>query len=99
MKKELLEKPIFQMSGQDIMDLIGFVNRQVDKAQTKQRLIKGRSTLAAELGVAVTTVIKWESSGIIKPFNKLGRVLIYDLDQVHNDIQAAGKKNEEAVHK
>lgn len=90
---ELLEKPIYTMSGREFISLLrhGASPEQPRPEANKPRLIKGRGTLAAEIGVSVMTVIEWERQKFLKPKTKIGRVLIYDLDQVLTDLQKAGK--------
>ena len=91
--KDLLEKPIYSMSGNEFLSLLKHgVNMQEERSgKDKTRLIKGRGALAAELGVSVMTLIDWEKQGFFKPETKIGRILIYDLDQVIEDLKKAGK--------
>lgn len=83
-KKNLFEKPIFMMTGEEYIELMAATHPKTSPAETTY--IRGRTKLAKRLGVSLTTIIRWEEDGIIKPVRHIGRVLIYNLDEILKDV-------------
>ncbi len=62
---------------------------QVSAKNEDNRFIRGNKALAEKLGVNVMTVQKWRNDGILSSavLADYGRVIIYDLDKVHNCLR------------
>ena len=86
-----MERPLWQLTVGEFLEL----KAEGPNPRTgERRTIRGINNLAAELGVSAPTVHKWKKAGII-PFSQVGRIIQFDLDQVHEAIN--GSKNEEIL--
>ena len=55
----------------------------------KVKTIKGNIELADTLGVSLRTIYRWKKSGLLNSsvIIKIGRIIIYDLEKVINNLQ------------
>ncbi len=90
-KNDLFKKPLFQMTGEEFLKLMGY-QKTLQTNDSERELVKGRTQLAKRLNVSVSSLIKWENEGIIRPETQTGRVIIFDLPTVLNDLRNHGKK-------
>lgn len=77
---ETLEKPIIQMTGSEILELMKEAQKQVQET-TPPDYVKGIANLAARLKVSSPTVQKWKNNGTI-PYIQKGRFVYFDFDAV-----------------
>lgn len=81
------------MTGQEYLELLEATKPKPNPE--KIQYIRGRTNLAKKLGVSLTTIINWEEKEIIRPVKQIGRVLIYNLDEIlENVIPLTSKKDE-----
>lgn len=90
-KNDILNKPIIQMNGGEFLKLMAY-QKTLQTNDSERELIKGRTQLAKRLNVSVSSLIKWENEGIIRPETQTGRVIIWDLPTVLSDLRNYGKK-------
>lgn len=90
-ENEILNKPIIQMNGREFLKLMAY-QKTLQTNDSERELIKGRTQLAKRLDVSVSSLIKWENEGLIRPETQAGRVIIFDLQSVLNDLRNYGKK-------
>ncbi len=83
-KHNILKKPLFMLTGEEYLELLDTTKPKPSTAETTY--IRGRTKLAKRLGVSLTTIIRWEEDEIIKPVRQIGRVLIYNLDEILKDV-------------
>ena len=85
--KEIKDKPIFQMTGSEFMELLQSANSKAPETE-KPEQIKGIANLAARLNVSPPTVQKWKNQGVI-PFTQRGRFVYFDVNRV---LEALNKR-------
>lgn len=90
-KTDILTKPLIQMNGAEFLKLMGY-QKTLQTNDSERELVKGRTQLAKRLNVSVSSLIKWENEGIIRPETQTGRVIIFDLPTVLSDLRNHGKK-------
>ncbi len=86
-------KPLWQCTVGEFLELMSD-NATGLPDKTHGRTVRGINNLATELGVSMPTVHKWKKEGKI-PFSQVGRIIQFDLDQVHKAIN--GRKTEEIL--
>ena len=94
--KELLSKRVIDMTGQELVDLIGSAVQQAtlrsDMPEPKEkRLLHGKKEIASALSVSTSTISRWLDNGTIHApaVIRADRVLLFDYDLVIEQIQAS----------
>ena len=104
--KQLLNKRVIDMTGQELVDLIGSAVQQAtmrsDMSEHKEKKhLHGKKEIADALTVSISTISRWLDNGTIHApaVIRADRVLLFDYDLVLEQIQASegirwqGKQN------
>ena len=93
--KQLLDKRVIDMTGQELFDLIGSAVQQAtlrDMPEHKEkRFLHGKKEIASALTVSTSTISRWLENGTIHApaVIRAERVLLFDYDLVLEQIQAS----------
>ena len=93
--KQLLDKRVIDMTGQELFDLIGSAVQQAtlrDMPEHKEkRILHGKKEIASALTVSTSTISRWLENGTIHApaVIRADRVLLFDYDLVLEQIQAS----------
>ena len=93
--KQLLNKRVIDMTGQELFDLIGSAVQQAtlrDIPEHKEkRFLHGKKEIASALTVSTSTISRWLENGTIHApaVIRAERVLLFDYDLVLEQIQAS----------
>ena len=93
--KQLLEKRVIDMTGQELFDLIGSAVQQAtlrDVPEHKEKtILHGKKEIASALTVSTSTISRWLENGTIHApaVIRAERVLLFDYDLVLEQIQAS----------
>lgn len=93
--KQLLNKRVIDMTGQELFDLIGSAVQQAtlrDMPEHKEkRILHGKKEIASALTVSTSTISRWLENGTIHApaVIRADRVLLFDYDLVLEQIQAS----------
>ena len=93
--KQLLDKRVIDMTGQELFDLIGSAVQQAtlrDVPEHKEKtILHGKKEIASALTVSTSTVSRWLENGTIHApaVIRAERVLLFDYDLVLEQIQAS----------
>ena len=93
--KQLLNKRVIDMTGQELFDLIGSAVQQAtlrDMPEHKEkRFLHGKKEIASALTVSTSTISRWLENGTIHApaVIRAERVLLFDYDLVLEQIQAS----------
>ena len=94
--EELLNKRVIDMTGQELVDLIGSAVQQAtlrsDTSEPKEKkLLHGKKEIASALSVSTSTISRWLDNGTIHApaVIRADRVLLFDYDLVIEQIQAS----------
>lgn len=93
--KQLLDKRVIDMTGQELFDLIGSAVQQAtlrDMPEHKEkRILHGKKEIALALTVSTSTISRWLENGTIHApaVIRAERVLLFDYDLVLEQIQAS----------
>ena len=93
--KQLLDKRVIDMTGQELFDLIGSAVQQAtlrDVPEHKEkRILHGEKEIASALTVSTSTISRWLENGTIHApaVIRAERVLLFDYDLVLEQIQAS----------
>lgn len=93
--KQLLNKRVIDMTGQELVDLIGSAVQQAtlrDMPENKEkRILHGKKEIASALTVSTSTISRWLENGTIHApaVIRAERVLLFDYDLVLEQIQAS----------
>ena len=86
--KQLLDKRVIDMTGQELFDLIGSAVQQAtlrDMPEHKEkRILHGKKEIASALTVSTSTISRWLENGTIHApaVIRAERVLLFDYDLV-----------------
>ncbi|MGV8133774.1 MAG: DUF3853 family protein [Mangrovibacterium sp.] len=88
---DLRTKPVWQMTGEELLLLIGLVDREAKPAQNEERrYVYGIPGMARLFGCSIPTANRIKKSGKIdKAIKQIGRKIIIDADMA---LDLAGKK-------
>ena len=93
--KQLLDKRVIDMTGQELFDLIGSAVQQAtlrDVPEHKEKtILHGKKEIASALTVSTSTISRWLENGTIHApaVIRADRVLLFDYDLVLEQIQAS----------
>lgn len=93
--KQLLDKRVIDMTGQELFDLIGSAVQQAtlrDVPEHKEKtILHGKKEIASALTVSTSTISRWLENGTIHApaVIRAERVLLFDYDLVLEQIQAS----------
>ena len=94
--KQLLNKRVIDMTGQELVDLIGSAVQQAtmrsDMSEHKEKKhLHGKKEIAKALTVSISTISRWLDNGTIHApaVIRADRVLLFDYDLVLEQIQAS----------
>ena len=94
--KQLLEKRVIDMTGQELFDLIGSAVQQATlrddmPSQKEKRILHGKKEIASALTVSTSTISRWLENGTIHApaVIRADRVLLFDYDLVLEQLQAS----------
>ena len=93
--KQLLDKRVIDMTGQELFDLIGSAVQQAtlrDVPEHKEKtILHGKKEIASALTVSTSTISRWLENGTIHApaVIRADRVLLFDFDLVLEQIQAS----------
>ena len=94
--KQLLEKRVIDLTGQELFDLIGSAVQQAtlrdDMPENKEkRILHGKKEIASALTVSTSTISRWLENGTIHApaVIRADRVLLFDYDLVLDQLQAS----------
>lgn len=94
--KQLLNKRVIDMTGQELFDLIGSAVQQATlrddmPSQKEKRILHGKKEIAAALTVSTSTISRWLENGTIHTpaVIRADRVLLFDYDLVLEQLQAS----------
>ena len=93
--KQLLDKRVIDMTGQELFDLIGSAVQQAtlrDMPEHKEKtILHGKKEIASALTVSTSTISRWLENGTIHApaVIRAERVLLFDYDLVLEQIQAS----------
>jgi hypothetical protein len=94
--EELLNKRVIDMTGQELVDLIGSAVQQAtlrsDMSEHKEKkLLHGKKEIASALSVSTSTISRWLDNGTIHApaVIRADRVLLFDYDLAVEQIQAS----------
>ena len=93
--KQLLNKRVIDMTGQELFDIIGSAVQQAtlrDMPEHKEkRFLHGKKEIASALTVSTSTISRWLENGTIHApaVIRAERVLLFDYDLVLEQIQAS----------
>ena len=94
--KQLLNKRVIDMTGQELVDLISSAVQQAtlrsDMSEPKEKkLLHGKKEIASTLSVSTSTISRWLDNGTIHApaVIRADRVLLFDYDLVVEQIQAS----------
>ncbi len=94
--KQLLNKRVIDMTGQELVDLISSAVNQAtlrsDMSEHKEKkILHGKKEIASALTVSTSTISRWLENGTIHApaVIRADRVLLFDYDLVLEQIQAS----------
>lgn len=93
--KQLLDKRVIDMTGQELFDLIGSAVQQAtlrDVPEHKEKtILHGKKEIASALTVSTSTISRWLENGTIHApaVIRADRVLLFDYDLVLEQLQAS----------
>lgn len=99
--KELLNKPVWQMTGQEFCELTKYANSDtvkegaVRETTPQRRTVKGTVRLGQELGCCAATVSNLLKDGTLKRavVSHIGRAYVFDVDIALEEAKSKGLNN------